>query len=317
MQDTTNKTITVVIPIFNEYEGIPFLVDSLNEFFGQNDQLNAEVIFVNDGSRDNSVERLGSMSHRTYRARVISFSRNFGSHAALRAGISHASGDYICFNYADLQDPLELVIRMKDLMDQGHDIIWAQRESTKVPWGEKMFSKFYASLMKKFAFKNFPEKGFDIVMFNKKVAAEVNKNVEANSSIFLQILGMGFRQTNITYKKRERQTGVSKWTLSKKIKLFIDSFVAFSYAPIRFVTIIGILFFIAGLVWTAYIVVRKVFFPYPYSAGWPAMMSLLSLGFGITNISLGIIAEYLWRTLDASRKRQVFIIDDIKELNAR
>jgi dolichol-phosphate mannosyltransferase len=315
MQENTNKTVTVVIPIFNEYEGIPFLVDSLNEFFGQNSQLDAEVIFVNDGSRDNSVERLGSMSHKNYKARVISFSRNFGSHAALRAGISHASGDYICFNYADLQDPLELVIRMKDLMDQGHDIIWAQRESTKVPWGEKMFSKFYASLMKKFAFKNFPEKGFDIVMFNKKVAGEVNKNVEANSSIFLQILGMGFRQTNITYKKRERQTGVSKWTLSKKVKLFIDSFVAFSYAPIRFVTIIGILFFIAGLIWTAYIVIRKVFFPYPYSAGWPAMMSLLSLGFGITNISLGIIAEYLWRTLDASRKRQVFIIDDIKELN--
>jgi glycosyltransferase involved in cell wall biosynthesis len=315
MQENANKTVTVVIPIFNEYEGIPFLVDSLNEFFGQNSQLDAEVIFVNDGSRDNSVERLGSMSHKNYKARVISFSRNFGSHAALRAGISHASGDYICFNYADLQDPLELVIRMKDLMDQGNDIIWAQRESTKVPWGEKMFSKFYASLMKKFAFKNFPEKGFDIVMFNKKVAGEVNKNVEANSSIFLQILGMGFRQTNITYKKRERQTGVSKWTLSKKVKLFIDSFVAFSYAPIRFVTIIGILFFIAGLIWTAYIVIRKVFFPYPYSAGWPAMMSLLSLGFGITNISLGIIAEYLWRTLDASRKRQVFIIDDIKELN--
>ncbi|HET6996617.1 MAG TPA: glycosyltransferase, partial [Chitinophagaceae bacterium] len=308
--------ITVVIPIFNEYEGIPFLVDSLNEFFGQNNQLNAEVIFVNDGSRDNSVERLSSMPHKTYKARVISFSRNFGSHAALRAGISHASGDYICFNYADLQDPLELVIRMKDLMDQSNDIVWAQRESTKVPWGEKMFSKFYASLMKKFAFKNFPEKGFDIVMFNKKVAVEVNKNVEANSSIFLQILGMGFRQTNITYKKRERQTGVSKWTISKKVKLFIDSFVAFSYAPIRFVTIIGILFFIAGFIWTAYIVIRKVFFPYPYSAGWPAMMSLLSLGFGITNISLGIIAEYLWRTLDASRKRQVFIIDNIKELNS-
>lgn len=314
MQENNNKLVTVIIPIFNEYEGIPFLVDSLNEFFGQNSNLNAEVIFVNDGSRDNSVERLSSLSHKTYKAKVISFSRNFGSHAALRAGISHASGDYICFNYADLQDPLELVIRMKELMDQGNDIIWAQRESTKVPWGEKMFSKFYARLMQKFAFKNFPEKGFDIVMFNKKVAAEVNKNVEANSSIFLQILGMGFRQTSITYKKRERQTGVSKWTLSKKIKLFIDSFVAFSYAPIRFVTIVGIIFFIVGVIWSVYIVVRKIAFD-DLRAGWPAMMSILMIGFGITNISLGIIAEYLWRTLDASRKRQVFIIDDIKELN--
>lgn len=314
MQEYTNKLITVIIPIFNEYEGIPFLVSSLNDFFRNNSDLNAEVIFVNDGSRDNSVDRLISMKHETYKAKVISFSRNFGSHAALRAGIAHASGDYICFNYADLQDPLELVIRMKDLMDQGNDIVWAQRESTKVSWGEKTFSKFYAYLMKKFAFKNFPEKGFDIVMFNKKVAAEVNKNVEANSSIFLQILGMGFRQTNITYKKRERQTGVSKWTLSKKVKLFIDSFVAFSYAPIRFVTIVGICFFFVGIAWTVYIIVRKLVFD-DLAAGWPAMMSILMIGFGITNISLGIIAEYLWRTLDASRKRQVFIIDDIKELN--
>ena len=277
--------------------------------------MNAEVIFVNDGSRDHSADRLASMSHQTYSAKVISFSRNFGSHAALRAGISHASGDYICFNYADLQDPLDLVVRMSALMDEGNDIVWAQRESTKVPWGEKMFSKFYARLMQKFAFKNFPEKGFDIVMFNKKVALEVNKNVEANSSIFLQILGMGFRQTSITYKKRERQTGVSKWTLSKKIKLFIDSFVAFSYAPIRFVTIVGIIFFIVGVLWSIYIVFRKIAFD-DLKAGWPAMMSILMIGFGVTNISLGIIAEYLWRTLDASRKRQVFIIDDIRDLNS-
>jgi dolichol-phosphate mannosyltransferase len=254
------------------------------------------------------------MKHLTYKAKVISFSRNFGSHAALRAGIANATGDYICFNYADLQDPLELIVQMKGLMDQNNDIIWAHRESTKVSWGEKMFSKSYAYLMKKFAFKNFPEKGFDIVMFNRKVAAEVNKNVEANSSIFLQILGMGFRQASISYQKRERKTGVSKWTLSKKIKLFIDSFVAFSYAPIRFVTIVGIIFFIVGILWTGYIVVRKVFFQ-DLAAGWPALMSILMIGFGITNISLGIIAEYLWRTLDASRKRQVFIIDEIKDLN--
>jgi glycosyltransferase involved in cell wall biosynthesis len=314
MARNNNPLISVIIPIFNEYEGIPFLVDSLNEFFAKNNDLNAEVIFVNDGSKDNSAERLSSMTHKSYKAKLISFSRNFGSHAALRAGISHASGDYICFNYADLQDPLELIIRMKSLMDEGNDIVWAQRESTKVPWGEKMFSKFYARLMQKFAFKNFPEKGFDIVMFNSKVAAEVNKNVEANSSIFLQILGLGFRQTSITYKKGERKTGVSKWTLSKKIKLFIDSFVAFSYAPIRFVTIVGISFFVIGVIWTAYIIIRKIFF-HDLQQGWPAMMSILMMGFGITNISLGIIAEYLWRTLDASRKRQVFIIDEVKELN--
>jgi hypothetical protein len=179
--------------------------------------------------------------------------------------------------------------------------------------GEKTFSTIYAYLMKKFAFSNFPEKGFDIVMFNKKVVAQVKNNVEANSSIFLQILGMGFRQTSISYKKRERKTGVSKWTMSKKIKLFIDSFVAFSYAPIRMVTIIGISMFIIGSLWTLYIISRKLLY-HDLASGWPALISILTIGFGITNISLGIIAEYLWRTLDASRKRPVFIIDKIVEL---
>ena len=314
MQMNDRPYVTVIIPIYNEYEGIPFLVESLNDFFGQNSHLNAEIIFVNDGSKDNSVQRLKEMKHENYKAKLISFSRNFGSHAALRAGIAQSRGELICFNYADLQDPLELILSMKEKIDEGNDIIWAHRESTKVTLREKAFSRFYAYLMQKFAFSNFPEKGFDIVMFNDKVSHEVNRNVEANSSIFLQILGMGFRQASISYKKRERKAGVSKWTMSKKIKLFIDSFVAFSYAPIRMVTIVGILMFFVGILWTVYIVLRELIF-HNLASGWPALVSILMIGFGITNISLGIIAEYLWRTLDASRKRPVFIIDNIIELD--
>jgi dolichol-phosphate mannosyltransferase len=313
MPEPNNFYVSLVIPIFNEYEGIPYLVENLNSFFGENPHLRPEVIFVNDGSKDRSVERLLEMNHATYKAKVISLSRNFGSHAALRAGISVASGEYVCFNYADLQDPLELIIRLEEKAREGNEIIWAHRESTKVSLGEKTFSSLYAFLMKKYAFSNFPEKGFDIVMFNKKVASQVKNNVEANSSIFLQILGMGFRQASISYKKRERKTGVSKWTISKKIKLFIDSFVAFSYAPIRMVTIIGIAMFFIGIIWTIYIVTRKLLY-HDLASGWPALMSILMVGFGITNISLGIIAEYLWRTLDASRRRPVFIIDKIVEL---
>lgn len=313
MNDLNTPFISLIIPIYNEYEGIPYLVENLNQFFGENKNLRPEVIFVNDGSKDSSVERLTEMQHQTYKAKVISLSRNFGSHAALRAGISLATGEFVCFNYADLQDPLELILRMEEKTREGNEIIWAHRESTKVSWGEKTFSSAYAYLMKKFAFSNFPEKGFDIVMFNRKVAEQVRNNVEANSSIFLQILGMGYKQTSISYKKRERKTGVSKWTLSKKIKLFIDSFVAFSYAPIRLVTIVGIAMFVFGLLWTIYIVLRTLLF-HNLASGWPALVSILMIGFGITNISLGIIAEYLWRTLDASRKRPVFIIDKILEL---
>ncbi len=313
MHESNNHYVSVIIPIYNEYEGIPYLVDNLNAFFGEHPVLRPEVIFVNDGSKDGSAERLQEMHHVTYKAKIISLSRNFGSHAALRAGISISDGDLVCFNYADLQDPLELILQMEEKTKAGNEIVWAHRESTKTSFGEKTFSTLYAYLMKKFAFSNFPEKGFDIVMFNRKVANQVKNNVEANSSVFLQILGMGFRQASISYKKQERKSGVSKWTLSKKIKLFIDSFVAFSYAPIRMVTIIGILMFIFGFLWTVYIVTRKLVY-HDLASGWPALMSILTIGFGITNISLGIIAEYLWRTLDASRKRPVFIIDKIVEL---
>jgi glycosyltransferase involved in cell wall biosynthesis len=313
MSDLNNPNLSLIIPIYNEYEGIPFLVQNLNDFFGEHMHLLPEVIFVNDGSKDGSVERLQEMKHETYKAKIISLSRNFGSHAALRAGISIASGELVCFNYADLQDPLELILQMEEKTKEGNEIIWAHRESTKVSLGEKTFSSVYAYLMKKFAFSNFPEKGFDIVMFNKKVATQVKNNVEANSSIFLQILGMGFRQASVSYKKRDRKTGVSKWTMAKKVKLFIDSFVAFSYAPIRLVTIIGISMFFIGSLWTIYIILRTLIY-HNLASGWPALVSILMIGFGITNISLGIIAEYLWRTLDASRKRPVFIIDKIVEL---
>jgi polyisoprenyl-phosphate glycosyltransferase len=306
--------ISLIIPIFNEYEGIPFLVKSLNEFFNKNPHLQAEVIFVNDGSNDKSYARLKECEHSTYRAKVINLSKNFGSHAALRAGIANATGERICFNYADLQDPLDLILSMDEKMADGADIVWAQRESTAVSIAEKTFSKAYAFMMRKFAIHNFPDKGFDIVMFNSKVAKEVNKNVEANSSIFLQILGLGYKQDCITYQKNERKHGVSKWTVAKKLKLFIDSFVAFSFAPIRLVSIVGITLFILGVSLTLYIIFRKIVYD-DLATGWPAMISILMVGFGITNISLGIIAEYLWRTLDVSRKRPVFVIDEILELD--
>jgi dolichol-phosphate mannosyltransferase len=146
-------------------------------------------------------------------------------------------------------------------------------------------------------------------MFNAKVAENLNKNVESNSSIFLQILNLGFKQSHITYLKSARIKGKSKWTFSKKMKLFIDSFVAFSYLPIRLVSIVGMLFFILGLLWTLYIGVRTVLWD-DLQPGWPSLISILMIGFGITNIGLGIVAEYLWRTLDASRARPVFVIDE-------
>ena len=305
--------ISIIIPYLNEEDNTAYLVDSLTKFFNENRHLNYEVILVDDGSTDNSskvFETLLNNSGINYK--IIILAKNYGSHAALRSGIINASGEWMMSLPADLQDPLELSTLLHDNAKQGFDIVFASRNSTTAGIFEKTFSKMYARLMQKFVYKKFPENGFDIVMFNRKVQAKLNQNIEANSSLFLQILTLGYNQSFISYDKTNRKHGKSKWTLSKKIKLLIDSFVAFSYAPIRFVSLIGILFFLVGIFWTIYISGRKILYN-DVASGWPALTSILLLGFGITNISLGIIAEYLWRTLDASRTRPVFIIDKIIE----
>ena len=307
--------LSVIIPVLNEQDNIDALTVELNSFFHYNTGYSAEVIFVNDGSTDQTVNRLKNANHSSYNARIISLSKNFGSHAALRAGVQLASGDFVTFLYADLQDPIELLnTLLTKIKEDDADICWAHRDSTESSKTEKLFSKSYAYLMQRYAIQNFPKNGFDIVMFSRRVQDCLNHNIESNSSIFIQILSLGFNQTAVTYFKKSRLVGESKWTLSKKIKLLIDSFVAFSYAPIRLVSLVGVLFFILGLLWTGYIVFRTLLFD-DLVTGWPALMSILMLGFGITNISLGIIAEYLWRTLDASRKRPVFIIEEVAEIN--
>ena len=308
------KTISIIIPLYNEEEGVDFLVAELNKYFGEVHNFKIEIIFVNDGSSDKTFEKITNANHISYKALLCNFSKNYGSHAALRAGILNATGDYICFLYADLQDPIELIDQLYNRIELGFQIVWAKRKKVQSAFFEKKFSQFYAWLMQKYVNRSFPEQGFDIVMFSKNVAHELNKNIENNSSIFLHILTLGFKQDSVEYDKQERTFGKSKWTVSKKIKLLIDSFVAFSFAPIRFVSIIGLLFFLAGFGLSFYIIIRKLLFN-DLASGWPALISTLLLGFGITNISLGVIAEYLWRTLDASRKRPVFIIENIIELN--
>lgn len=304
------KDISVIIPFLNEEENIASLVDAINGFT-LNFQPTLEVVFVDDGSTDKSVNLLAEVDKK-FATKIIKLSKNFGSHAALRAGVCNATGDYITFLYADLQDPIELIKDFYEEAKKGNDIVWGERKSTNNSGGETFFSRTYAFLMRKYVVTNYPRNGFDIAFFSSKVAKQLNQNIEANSSIFLQLLTLGYKQVTLSYNKKERVGGVSKWTLKKKIKLFVDSFVAFSYMPIKTVTMVGVILFVLGVLWSIYLVVRTLVWD-DLNPGWPALMSVILIGFGVTNISLGIVAEYLWRTLDASRNRPVFIIDEIIE----
>jgi dolichol-phosphate mannosyltransferase len=306
--------ISVIIPFLNEAQNLISFKAAIDDYLINNSKENKlEFLFVDDGSTDDSLKIIRDFGNLNFDVKVIKLSKNYGSHAALRAGIMNANGDYLMFLYADLQDPIELLDRLSEKMNLGNDIVWANRKSTTSPLFERLFSSFYSGLMRKFALSNYPEKGFDVVMFNRKVTNALNRDMQVNSSLFLQILSLGFKQDSIEYDKVERKHGKSKWTISKKIKLLVDSFVAFSFAPIRLVTIVGITLFAGGLLFSFYLLIRKVLF-HDLVSGWTMLMTTLSLGFGITNISLGIIAEYLWRTFDAARGRPAFVIDEIIDL---
>lgn len=304
--------ISIVIPFYDEKETLPGLVSSLEAAFSR---LGArvQVVFVDDGSTDGSADVLRSLPHPSFDAVLVRLSKNFGSHAALRAGIREAAGEWTGFLYADLQDPPDLVGRLHAKALEGHDIVWAFRERPEGSFFERNFSGAYAWLMRRFVSPAFPKNGFDVVLFNSKVKRELNEHIEAHSSVFLQILQLGFRQTSVSYARLRRSSGRSKWTLSKKLGLLFDSFISFSYAPIRWVTAAGAVLFAGGLLWALVIVCRALWVG-DLQQGWPTLIAVLMTGFGVTNISLGIIAEYLWRTLDASRNRKVFVVDEVTRL---
>ena len=306
-------SVSIVIPFFNEERGIGLLLKNIEQYSSQR-KFEFDIIFVDDGSNDHTSEIIRHYQSSPFPCKLIKLSNNFGSHAAIRAGFLHSTGDLVTFLPADLQISFDTLERLYNAALEGNDIVYGIREINETGMFEKTFSRFYASIMRQFVNKDFPYKGLETVMINEKVRTIFNENVESNSSFVLQLLSMGFKNKFVNIVKAQRNAGKSKWTTTKKIKLLIDSFIAFSYAPIRFVTIMGILFSIIGFLWTIYIVLRTLLVG-DLSPGWPALTSILLFGFGVTNISLGIIAEYLWRTLDASRKRPVFIIDEIIELN--
>ncbi len=301
--------MSIVVPFLNEEDGITLFCETLDSFSAELD-FPLELVFVDDGSTDRSVELL-----RQYRFRnipfvqLVSFSKNFGSHAAIRAGVKYARFDICTWLGSDLQEPLELIPESYRLIEEGFDVVNVEKKSVKVSKVNRGFSKFYSHMMQKYAVKNYSSGGISTIVFNGKVKDLLNSHVESNSSIMLQIMDSGFKSKTLSMDYHERSTGISKWTLSKKIKLFIDSFVAFSFMPIRLVSITGICIFALGILLGAITIINRVINP-SVPVGYSTLTSILAIGFGITNISLGIIAEYLWRTYDVARNRPVFIVSE-------
>jgi polyisoprenyl-phosphate glycosyltransferase len=297
--------ISIIIPVYNEEDNLTFLYERLTHETERSEEA-FEFIFVDDGSSDNSYQILEELSKKDMRIRVIRFSRNFGSHAACVAGLEQSKGDACTFLAADLQDPPELIHTMIEEWRKGYEVVIGVREwQDKTP---RLFPRIYYKMVKRFALKDMPEGGTDVFLIDRKVMNTVISIKEKNTSIFGLILWSGFNQTLLKYRKGSRQRGVSKWTIGKKIKLFIDTFVSFSYFPLRIISVIGILLAIFGFLYASFIVFSRLFFSVPVE-GWASLMVVLLVVSGVQLVMLGILGEYLWRNFDETRKRPIFIID--------
>jgi dolichol-phosphate mannosyltransferase len=297
--------LSIIIPSYNEEENLPVLYERLKHV-AETLEHTFEFIFVDDGSSDGSFQCLEDLARKDSRVKVIKFSRNFGSHAACLAGLAQATGDACTFLSADLQDPPEMIVTLISEWARGYEVVFGIRE-----WGKessRLFPKIYYKAVRRFALKNMPETGTDVFLIDRKVVDAVVSIREKNTSIFGLILWSGFKQTIVQYRKGMRQKGISKWTLGKKIKLFIDTFVSFSYIPLRLISVVGIMLAFLGFLYAFFIVFNRLFFSVPVE-GWASLMVVLLVVSGTQLVFLGILGEYLWRNFDETRKRPPFIID--------
>lgn len=302
--------ISLIIPIFNEEESIPYLYERVKAIRKNILPDELEILFIDDSSTDNSFNLLYDISRHDRQVKIIRFSKNFGSHIACLAGIVNSDGDACAFISADLQDPPELLPALISKWKGGDEIVFGVRDKEREDnIIIKLFSRIFFFLMKKFALKNMPERGMDVFLIDKKIVDVIKGIKEKNPNIFGLILWTGFKYTEVAYKKEARQRGKSKWTFSKKIKILIDSFVAFSFFPIRLISSVGFLMAFLGFIYACVVVVNRLFFAKPIE-GWASLMVVLLVVSGVQMVMLGILGEYLWRNFDESRNRPPFIVSE-------
>ncbi len=305
------KSFSIVVPVYYNELNLPDTIPQLVSLGDKIPKYKLELIFVDDGSGDHSLEIL-----QDYQAKypniiiIIKLARNFGSMSAIQAGFTVTSGDCVGMISADLQDPPELFLEMLQYWERGTKAIFAVRQDREEPFLSKFFSNTYYSLVRKFALPAYPNGGFDFFLVDRQIIEELNRIQEKNTNIMTLIYWLGFKPIMIPYIRRNRKKGVSRWTTAKKIKLFVDTFVAFSYYPIRTLSLIGLGVAIGSFLYGTFILFYWLLFGIPVQGYVPIMLAITFTS-GVQMTMLGVLGEYLWRTLDEVRRRPPFVIDEI------
>ena len=305
------KRVSIVIPVYQNELNIAPTYEALTAKLAQAGGFDYEIVFVNDGSTDNSwAELLKVYDADPERVTLINLLRNFGQVPAMLAGFANATGDCIVAMSADLQDPPAIVLEMLGEWQRGHKLVVATREARHDGLAAKLSSKLFYRMMRKFALPNMPLGGYDFFLIDRSIVDLLLRMDERNRFLQGQILWLGHHPKLIMYERRKRELGKSQWSLSRKIKYFIDGFVAYSFFPIRLVSVIGIAMFFVGLILSAIIAVQTIVFG-TQAVGWSSLMvALLTLN-GLQMMMIGVMGEYLWRNFDETRKRPLYLIEHV------
>lgn len=305
--------VSLVIPVYYNEENLRPLYADLKEKFISKINYDYEIVMVNDGSKDKSYEVMKELSLEDKNIKIISLSRNFGSHAAILCGISHCTGDCAVIKAADLQEPTELILEMVESWEKGNNVVLAVREGRDESRKQTFFANFYYKLVQKTALPEMPDQGFDVYLIDRKVITVLENLDERNSALTGQILWSGFKTGKVYYHRLARDIGESKWTLKKKIRLVMDTLFSFTSLPITVVLYFGVMSILIAVIWAIVVGISKLVGDINVS-GWTTLFIFNLFSFGVTMMTLGILGEYLWRTFDASRNRPPYIIEEENKL---
>lgn len=306
--------ISIVVPCYNEEEALPFFYEEINKVAKEFKGVTFELLFVDDGSKDKTLEILRELSKQDKRVRYISFSRNFGKEAGLYAGLSNATGDYVAVMDADLQDPPTLLIEMYDLIVNEHYDCVATRRVTRK--GEPPIRSFFARLFYKFINKisktEFVDGARDFRLMTRQMVDAILAMSEYNRFSKGIFSWVGFKTKWLEYKNVERVAGSTKWSFWKLFLYSIEGIVAFSTVPLSIASIMGMLFCLIAFLMIIFIIVKTLLFGDPTS-GWPSLVCIIFLVSGVQLFCLGIMGQYISKTYLETKKRPIYIAKETEK----
>ena len=304
--------LSVIVPCYNEEENVaPFYEELMkNESFFREKEIELEVLFIDDGSADGTVQEVRKLRERDERVHYVSFSRNFGKEAAMFAGLEHSKGDYVVLMDADLQDPPALLPDMINCLEQGYDSAATRRVSRKgEPPIRSFFARMFYRLMKRISKTEIMDGARDYRMMTRQMVDAILSMKEYNRFTKGIFGWVGFRTKWLEYENVERTRGETKWNFWKLLLYSMDGITAFSTVPLMIASVAGVLFCMLAFVMIIFIIVRKLIFGDPV-AGWPSLVCIMLFLSGVQFLCTGILGQYLAKTYMEVKKRPSYLVKE-------